>query len=132
MTVTSELHHSLQSMGFAQLLLALLFLACYVLALSGFTGPTGRRRAALVALLAAVGFALFTPSWVHGVMLVAITIGGIGLFVALVSAVNVFLARGQESAPMVGGPTVEGAAQSTVDGPAPVHSGARREGAHAV
>lgn len=84
MSFGEELQHSLRAMGFVQLLLALLFVAGYALSLGGFVGATGRRRAALLALLSAIGFCVFTAPWVHGVLLIAATVGVIGVFIGVV------------------------------------------------
>lgn len=80
----SELNRTLHGLGFEQLLLALVFLASYALALSGLTGERGRRRAALLALLAAIGFAARTDPWVHGALLMAFAVAGMGLFILAV------------------------------------------------
>ena len=82
MSVASELHTSLQSMGFVQLLLAIVFLAGYSVACSPLFGARGKVRAGVVALLAAIGFVAFTQPWVHGVLLVVGAVAGLGLFSA--------------------------------------------------
>jgi hypothetical protein len=92
MTFSEELRHTLQTMGFVQMLLVLLFLGAYVMALSGLTGPVGRQRAGAMALGAAVGFAAVTPAWATGAMLMVLAIGGVGLFVAGVLALDRFSA----------------------------------------
>jgi hypothetical protein len=92
MTFSEELQHTLQTMGFVQLLLVLVFLGAYVLALSGLTGAVGRQRAAVLALGAAVGFAAVTPAWAIGAMLMVLAVAGIGLFVAAVLALDRFSA----------------------------------------
>ena len=83
MSVASELHTSLRSMGFWQLLLAIVFLASYSLAGSTLFGVRGRVRAGGVALFAAGGFTALTNPWEHGMLLVAAAIGGLGLFSAI-------------------------------------------------
>lgn len=80
MSVASELHTSLRTMGFVQLLLAIVFLACYSIACSTLFETRGRARAGLVALLAAAGFIAFTQPWVHGALLLAGAVAGMGLF----------------------------------------------------
>ena len=83
MSVASELHTSLRSMGFWQLLLAIVFLAGYSVAGSTLFGGRGRLRAGGVALAAAGGFTALTNPWEHGMLMVAAAIGGLGLFSAI-------------------------------------------------
>jgi hypothetical protein len=82
MTVASEVHLTLQSMGFVQLLLALAFLTSYAVACSAMFESRGRWRGALAALAAGAGFVAATDPWVHGAMLMAGAIAGMGLFSA--------------------------------------------------
>jgi len=95
MNVMGELHDSLRGMGFVQLLLTQLFLASYAVALGGFSGPKGRARAALAALLSAIAFVVLSPHWEHGALLVALAVGGLGLFVAMVSVLSAVLGVGR-------------------------------------
>jgi hypothetical protein len=83
MSVAAELHTSLKSMGFVQLLLAIVFLGCYSVACSTLFEGRGRARAAGVALLAAVAFTALTQPWVHGALMVAGAVAGLGLFSAI-------------------------------------------------
>ena len=80
MSVASEVHTSLRTMGFAQLLLAVVFLACYSVACSTLFEARGRGRAAFVALVAAVAFTVLMQPWVHGALLVAAAVAGMGVF----------------------------------------------------
>lgn len=121
MSFGAELQHSLRAMGFAQLLLALLFVAGYALSLGSFVGPTGRRRAALLALLAAVGFCAFTTPWVHGVLLMAGTIGAIGVFIGVVMLLSRLF--GLAARPSL---DAESGADETVSEPLPLQDGAVR------
>ena len=84
MTDSGSLQDSLAAMGFTELGLALLALCCYALAFNGALGLQIRTSAAAVAFIAAGAFAAFTDPWVHGVILIAIGIAGMGLFVAVV------------------------------------------------
>src|SRR5882724_1287915 len=77
------LQKTLETLGVIQLLLAFVFVTAYTLALGGMLNERGRWRGALAALLAAIGFTCATSPWVHGVMLTAFAIAGIGLFMAL-------------------------------------------------
>lgn len=80
MSVASELNTSLRSMGFVQLLAAIVFLAAYTVACSALFDTRGRLRASGLAVLAGVVFTAFTQPWVHGVLLLAGCVGGVGLF----------------------------------------------------
>jgi Flp pilus assembly protein TadB len=93
MTVSSELDSTLHAMDFAQLLLAFVFLTSYALALGQMLGARGRMRAGLVALLAAIAFASMTNPWVHGALLVAMAVAGIGLFIVAVWLLGIVTAR---------------------------------------
>lgn len=77
----SELGQSLERMSFMQLLLLLAFVGSYVLSLGAMLGSRWRRRAALAALLLAVGFAASVDPWVHGALLVAFVVAALGSFV---------------------------------------------------
>jgi O-antigen/teichoic acid export membrane protein len=83
MSVAGELHTSLKAMGFVQLLLAIVFLGCYSVACSTLFESRGRARAGVVALLAAVAFTALTQPWVHGALMVAGAVAGLGLFSAI-------------------------------------------------
>ena len=83
MSVASELHLTLKSMGFMQLLIAIVFLAAYSVACSTLFASRGRARAVAVALLTAVAFTALTQPWVHGALMVAGAIAGLGLFSAI-------------------------------------------------
>ena len=77
----SELHHSLETMGVLQYLFAVAFLICYALAIGDFLGPGARAGVAAVGLVSAIGFSAATDPWVHGVLLTAFAVIGIGLFI---------------------------------------------------
>ena len=79
----NELSDSLERMSFMQLLLLFGFVTTYVVAVGGLFGTTIRLRAAGLALLQAVAFAALTDPWVHGALLVAFAVAGLGLFVML-------------------------------------------------
>lgn len=75
-----------RTMGPEQLLLALVFLACYPLALGEFATARGRVWAIASGLLAAIAFAALSRPWEGGVVLVACASVGMGLFTATVWA----------------------------------------------
>lgn len=88
----SELDKTLNQLTLEQHLLAAVFLLGYGTALGSMFGPTGRRRALLLAIMAAIGFAALTHPWEHGVLLVLCAIGGVGLFIAVASAFSAIAA----------------------------------------
>ena len=51
--------------------------------LGGMLGTAARLRAALLAFALAFGFAALTDPWVHGALLMAFVVAGLGLFVVL-------------------------------------------------
>lgn len=69
-------------MGVEQYLMAFLFLSSYSLALSHFTEARWRVYASAGAATAAIAFAALTNPWEHGVLVVAFTLIGLGLFAA--------------------------------------------------
>jgi hypothetical protein len=79
----TELGDSLERMSFMQLLLLFGVVTSYVVALGGMLSVRLRQRAALLALLLAVAFTALTDPWVHGALLMAFVIAGLGLFVLL-------------------------------------------------
>lgn len=79
----SELGDSLDRMSFMQLLLLFGFVTTYVVAVGGLFGTAVRLRAAGLALVQVVAFAALTDPWVHGALLLAFVVAGLGLFVML-------------------------------------------------
>lgn len=79
----NELGDSLERMSFMQLLLLFGFVTTYMVAVGGLFGSAVRLRAAAAALLQAVAFVVLTDPWVHGALLVAFVVAGLGLFVML-------------------------------------------------
>ena len=98
MTDSGSLQDSLAAMGFIELGCALLALCCYALAFNGALGLQVRTFAAAAAFVAAGAFAAFTDPWVHGVILIAIGISGMGLFVAVVWGLSAMLGLSHRSA----------------------------------
>ncbi len=79
----SELQHSLNSIGVIQYLLAVAFVICYALVLGDFLGAGARAGLAFVGLVCAGGFASLADYWVHGVLLTAFALVGMGLFIGI-------------------------------------------------
>lgn len=81
MSDSGSLQDSIAAMGFAQLALAFVCLACYAMLLNGAFGATVRIAAGASAVIAAGALAALTDPWTNGVILVALGVAGIGLFV---------------------------------------------------
>ena len=130
MTDSGSLQDSLAAMGFTELGLALAALGCYALAFNGGLTLQVRLSAAGIAFLAAGAFAAFTDPWVHGVILIAIGVAGMGLFVALVWALSAAFGLGQRGGrealpamlPEEAAPVGEPAAPVRVVPGSPLHS----------
>ena len=79
-----DIEHSLDTLDFARLLLAFVFLTSYALALSRLASARTRGVVALASLAAAAGFVATTSPWEIGALLVAFAVAGMGLFIAAV------------------------------------------------
>lgn len=97
MSALNELDHTLHAMGLVQVMLMFAFLTSYSLALGGMFDALGRRCAGLAALVSAVGFVVSTPAWVHGAVLVAFAVVGVGLFIVMVWALSIALGLDREA-----------------------------------
>ena len=98
MTDSGSLQDSLAAMGFIELGLALTALSCYALAFSGALRLKIRGSAACTAFVAAGAFAALTNPWVHGVILIAIGVAGMGVFVAVVWGLSAMLGLSRRGA----------------------------------
>ena len=108
-----ELGDSLAGMSFVQLVLLFAFVISYMLAVGGLLGTRARWRAATLALGLAVAFAALTRPWVHGALLMAFVVAGLGLFV-LVAWLLAGLFGSQGLAPQRNGPAPAQAAADSV------------------
>jgi len=77
-----------RTMGPEQLFLALVFLACYSLALGTFATARGRLWAVVSGVVAAAAFAALSHPWEAGIVLVACASVGMALFSATVWALS--------------------------------------------
>lgn len=73
----------LQAMTSAQLLMALVFVAGYVLSLGGLLPSRTRSWSLAVTGAAALGFVALAPDWVTALMLLVLAIGLLAVFIAL-------------------------------------------------
>lgn len=78
-----ELGRTLHSMDSTRLLLALTFVAAYACAIGRLLAERSRRWSVGIAALAGLAFTGLTDPWVHGALLVAFGVLGVGAFIAL-------------------------------------------------
>lgn len=103
MNVLAEVHRSLQTMGFTQLIAAFAFMGGYVAVVSDFFGDAGRARVWLLTLGGGIAFCMLTAPWMHGVLLLALFVGTVGLFTAFVALTSRLLGMSEariESTPL--------------------------------
>ena len=84
MSASESVRASLGAMDFVQLFLLFAALLAYVLTLGEGFPARVRGAAALVALIAAAGFSAMTPTWVAGVVVLALAISAVAAFAAAV------------------------------------------------
>ncbi len=89
----NELNSTLENMGSLQLVLALLFLGAYAMVLGGFVEGSAQAAAGAMAMLSAAAFIALTTPWVHGVLLTAFVVVGMGLFIATAWVVTTLAGR---------------------------------------
>lgn len=82
------LRQSLNTMGVLQHLLAVAFLIFYSLAIGGFLGSRARRTVVLAAMLFATAFIAAADNLVHGILLTALAILGVGGYLAVAWALK--------------------------------------------
>lgn len=78
-----EVAHTLESMTPVQLVAALVFVSGYVIAIGHLATPRWRAWGGVLASIAAIVFVALTDPWVYGAMLVAMALGGMGLFIGM-------------------------------------------------
>jgi hypothetical protein len=86
----NELQKTLQQLSLEQHALALAFLLCYGSAIGSMFGPTGRLRAAGLALVAGTLFIAMTRPWTHGALLMLFAVGSVGAFIAAAWSFSAF------------------------------------------
>lgn len=96
MSMLDGLGSTLAEMGFVQLALVFLAVGAYSLAINGAFGANARSGAASAAFVAAVAFAALSPSWISGVVFLAVAIVAIAAFAAAAWAISAALGLGEE------------------------------------
>ncbi len=82
MSMLEGLDSTLAEMGFVQLALIFLAVGAYSMAINGAFGAGARSGAASASFVAAVGFAALTPSWISGVVFLAVAVLAVAAFAA--------------------------------------------------
>lgn len=93
------LDHVHSPMPTLHLFLLFLFVGAYVMAVGRLFGARGRRRSAIVALLAGIGVCVLTTPWMVGVLIVVGCVGGVGLFILVAMGLSRLFAPSAEDVP---------------------------------
>ena len=96
MTMLEGLGSTLAEMGFVQLALVFLAVGAYAMAINGAFGGATRSGAASASFVAAVGFAALTPSWISGVVFLAVSVLAVAAFAGAAWALSALLGLGAE------------------------------------
>jgi hypothetical protein len=88
MSVIGDLRVSLDAIGFEQQACLFAFLTSYPLAIGRLLDARGRRCAAGAATSAMLAFTFMTTPWINGALLVVFFVGGMGVFIATVWALD--------------------------------------------
>ncbi len=108
MSMLDGLGSTLAEMGFVQLALVFLAVGTYSMAINGAFGGGARSGAASASFVSAVGFAALTPSWISGVVFLAVAVLAVAAFAGMVWASSALLGLGAERGVVV---AVEGKAR---------------------
>ena len=87
---------TLAEMSFVQLALVFLAVGTYSMAINGAFGGGARSGAASTSFVAAVAFAALTPSWISGVVFLAVLVLAIAAFAGSAWALSALLGLGAE------------------------------------
>jgi len=87
---------TLAEMSFVQLALVFLAVGAYSMAINGAFGGGARSGAASASFVAAVAFATLTPSWISGVVFLAVSVLAIACFAGAAWALSAALGVGAE------------------------------------
>ena len=101
MSMLEGLAATLSDMGFVQLALLFAAVGAYALAINGSLGPGLRSGAASAAFVAGTGFSTLAPSFMGGVVFLAIAVLSIAMFAASSWLVAALLGLGGERGPLV-------------------------------
>ena len=100
MSMLEGLASTLAEMGFIQLGLLFVAIGAYAMAINGSFGPGARSGAASAAFASGVGFSTLAPSWVSGVVFLALAVLAVAAFAGAVWLVAALLGLGAERGPV--------------------------------
>jgi hypothetical protein len=96
MSMLDGLASTLAEMSFVQLTLVFLAVGAYLMAINGAFGGGARSGAASASFVAAVAFAALTPSWISGVVFLAVSVLAVAAFAGAAWALSAMLGLGAE------------------------------------
>jgi hypothetical protein len=96
MSMLEGLASTLAEMSFVQLALVFLAVGAYSMAINGAFGGAARSGAASASFVAAVAFAALTPSWISGVVFLAVSVLAVAAFAGAAWALSALLGIGAE------------------------------------
>ena len=96
MSMLEGLASTLAEMGVVQLTLVFLAVGAYSMAINGAFGAAARSGAASASFVAAVAFSALTPSWISGVVFLAVAVLAVAAFAGAAWAISALLGLGAE------------------------------------
>jgi len=96
MSMLDGLASTLAEMSFVQLTLVFLAVGAYSMAINGAFGGGARSGAGSASFVAAVAFAALTPSWISGVVFLAVSVLAVAAFAGAAWALSAVLGLGAE------------------------------------
>ena len=96
MSMLEGLASTLAEMSFVQLALVFLAVGAYSMAINGAFGGAARSGAASASFVAAVAFSALTPSWISGVVFLAVSVLAVAAFAGAAWALSTLLGVGAE------------------------------------
>jgi len=96
MSMLEGLASTLAEMSFVQLALVFLAVGAYSMAINGAFGGTARSGAASASFVAAVAFAALSPSWISGVVFLAVSVLAVAAFAGAALGLSALLGVGAQ------------------------------------
>jgi len=96
MSMLDGLAATLAEMSFVQLALVFLAVGAYLMAINGAFGGAARSGAASASFVAAVAFATLSPSWISGVVFLAVSVLAVAAFAGAAWGLSSVLGLGDE------------------------------------
>jgi len=101
MSMLEGLASTLAEMGLIQLGMLFVAIGAYAMAINGSFGAGARSGAASTAFASAVGFSTLAPSWVSGVVFLALAVLAVAAFAGAAWLVAALLGLGAERGPVL-------------------------------